>query len=71
MGRTIENAKAVWLDALNTITPDIWKNSVQHAEGEIKRWWDREVGIDREEVGEFIIHVGAESDTEEDYESSD
>lgn len=43
---------------------------MEHTEREIQKWWDREVGIDQENIGEFIIHVGAESDTEED-ESSD
>lgn len=69
-GYTIENAKSVWLDALQKITTDIWKKTVEHTEREIQKWWDREVGFDREDSGEFIIHVGAESDTDE-YESSD
>jgi hypothetical protein len=32
----------MWKEALQQITPKMWRNSVRHTEDKIKEWWHRE-----------------------------
>lgn len=54
---------SLWKEALSTITPEVWENTINHTEKEIQKWWDREVGFDKDDAAELIIHLGDDSDT--------
>ncbi|CAH1366320.1 unnamed protein product, partial [Tenebrio molitor] len=49
-----EHVKAMWLEALSTVTPEIWAKCVDHAEKEIVDWWEKEQVIEQQEVQPLI-----------------
>lgn len=59
----------MWQEALGTATPEVWKKSIQHAEKEINKWWDREIGFDRDDVNPLIININGESEDSSCYDS--
>lgn len=59
----MEKAVNMWKEALSTKTSQMWKNSINHAEKEIKSWWEREVILDREDIALIIINVNEDSET--------
>lgn len=61
-----ERSLAMWQEALNQVTPEIWNNSVQHTEEIIDRWWKREQLLDRQEVAPLIIDFEGDSDQDSD-----
>lgn len=69
-GSSREKSLAVWREALQKITPQMWANTVRHTEEEIQRWWDREVGFDKGDIAPVIINLGQE-DSGSDFEFSD
>lgn len=56
-GRSIDNSLNMWKEALTTVTPAVWKNSIRHTEEEIMKWYNREQVMDREEIQPLIICV--------------
>lgn len=55
----------MWNEALHMITPDMWKNSIQHTEREIFKWYERERIFDRPEISPIVINFNSEeSDTD-------
>lgn len=67
-GYGMENCLKMWKEALHTITKETWINTINHTEKEIVRWWEREVGFDRDEIAPIIITddstSGSDSDSE-------
>lgn len=61
-GNGAAKALDMWKEALDKVTPQIWKNAIQHAEKEIQTWWDREIVFDREDVQPLIININWDSD---------
>lgn len=59
-------ALEMWDEALNTITPEIWANSVRHTENKIKQWWEREILFDQNDIEPIIINLDDNSDSEDD-----
>lgn len=57
-GRTEEGCIKLWKEALGEISPPCWENCIRHTETEIQKWWDREIGFDREDRP-LIINVDA------------
>lgn len=59
----------VWKDALNKITPEVWKNTIRHTEQEIQRWWEREILLDQKDMSPLVINTNdSESETDSDSE---
>ncbi|KAJ8914157.1 hypothetical protein NQ315_016236, partial [Exocentrus adspersus] len=56
-GYGVENTLKMWQEALDTITPQVWSNTIRHTEKEIQKWWNREAAFDREDTGPLIINV--------------
>lgn len=54
-GKTQTDCLNMWSEALRTITPQIWANSIRHTEKEILKWYDREHIMDRIEIDPIII----------------
>lgn len=63
-GNTINNCLDMWKEALSTVTPLVWMNSIRHTEQEIEKWWNREQVFDRLEINNLIIDLNSDSDTE-------
>lgn len=61
-----ERSLAMWQEALDQITPEVWNNSVQHTEEIIKKWWARELLCDRVAVAPLIINFGEDSEEDSD-----
>lgn len=61
-----ECSLAMWQEALDQITPEIWNNCVQHTEEIIATWWERERLLDRQEVAPLIINLGEDADEDSD-----
>ena len=63
---------AMWTEALDQCTPEVWENCVRHTEDLIRNWYEREKILDVT-VNELIINVGDDDDssTEESSDSSD
>lgn len=59
-GYGVEKTLKMWEEALGQITPSAWSNCVAHTEGVIQKWWDREVGFDRDDIAPIIIEIGDE-----------
>lgn len=61
----------MWQEALNQVTPEIWKKCVSHTESLIKDWWSREKVMD--EVNPLIIDLASDSEDDSDtnFEESD
>lgn len=71
-GGGMEKAVDMWKEALSTVTPQVWKNSINHAEKEIKSWWEREKVFDTDNMAPVIIHLSADSDSSDsEYESDE
>lgn len=73
-GSSLEKSLATWKEALGKATPEVWANTVRHTEEEIQRWWDREVGFEREEILPIIINLDdddGDDDTDSEYSSDD
>lgn len=70
-GYGTEKALLMWKEALETVTPQIWSNTIEHTEKEIKRWWEREIGFDREEICPLIINLNEDSSSDSDVSSDD
>lgn len=71
-GSSSEKSLAVWKEALQKITPEVWANTIRHTEDEIQRWWNREVGFDREDIAPVIINLeGDESDSDFEFDSDE
>lgn len=49
----------MWQESLNTCTPDIWQNCVDHTEKLIKEWYEREANME-----DFILTVNCGSEDE-------
>lgn len=64
-GKSKEACLSMWAEALNTVTPEQWENSIRHVETDIKKWWDREIGFDQREVAPLIINVNQDSSDSE------
>ncbi|KAJ8914221.1 hypothetical protein NQ315_003584, partial [Exocentrus adspersus] len=69
-GYGVENALKMWQEALDTITPQVWSNTIRHTEKEIQKWWNREVAFDIEDTGPLIINV-ADGDSDASQYTSD
>lgn len=65
-GSSVKNSVAMWKEALATITPETWANTIRHTEEEIKRWWSREIQFDQEDVEPLIINFGEDDDDDDD-----
>lgn len=64
-GNSANNCLNMWHEALHMITPDMWKNSIQHTEREIFKWYERERIFDRPEISPIVINFNSEeSDTD-------
>lgn len=60
----------MWKESLDTVTPEMWKNSVRHTEEEIRKWYEREHVLDRLNVQPIIINLDSDSsDSESDSDS--
>lgn len=59
-GRTEEGCIKLWQEALREITATCWENTIRHTDIEIQKWWDREIGFEREDVRPLIINIGAD-----------
>jgi hypothetical protein len=49
----------MWTEALNSITEEIWKNTIRRTENTIKNWWNRERYICESECDNLIINLNA------------
>lgn len=67
-GNTEQDCLAMWREALKTVTPEMWKNSIKHTESEIMQWYEREHVMDRREVLPLIINI---EDDSSDYDTED
>lgn len=63
-GRSEEGCVKLWKEALSQITAKVWSDSIRHTEEEIKKWWEREVGFEREDIPPFIINVNDSDDSD-------
>lgn len=63
-GESAEHALAMWEEAVNTITPGVWANTIRNTEQTIIKWWERELLFDRDEVAPLIINLN-DSDSDE------
>lgn len=71
-GTGADKALAMWEEALNTITPDIWTNTIGHTETIIRQWWERELLFDRDEVAPLIINIqNDDSDSDDSFFNSE
>lgn len=61
------NCLNMWKRAVETVTAQMWENTVNDTNNIILEWWDREVGFDREVVAPLIIHLGASDDDDSDF----
>ena len=60
----------MWKKLLDTVTPEVWKNSVKHTEEEIRKWYERVHVVDRLNVQPIIIDLDSDSsDFESDSDS--
>jgi transposase len=66
-----EHVKAMWLEALSTVTPEIWAKCVDHAEKEIVDWWEKEQVIEQQEVQPLIFSVNTGDSDFSDTSTSD
>ncbi|XP_072402028.1 uncharacterized protein [Diabrotica undecimpunctata] len=57
------DALNMWKEALQTITPQKWQNSIRHTEDIIKQWYQRERIIDRQEILPIRININGDSDS--------
>lgn len=55
----------MWTEALDTISPEIWSKTIEKTNKEIKKYWDREVAFDREDIIHPIIINLNGSDTDD------
>jgi transposase len=69
-GNTEKDCLDMWREALQTVTPEMWKNSIRHTEDEIVKWYEREKVMDRQEVLPLIINVDDYSSESSDYDSN-
>lgn len=63
-----EKCLEMWDEALTTITPTMWKNSIGHAEKIIEEYWDREIVFERNEEEHILIIERGEYSSEEEFE---
>lgn len=61
----------MWAEALNTVSPTVWKNTVNHTVEEIKKWYDREILFDQDDIEPMIIDVNDEDDSDEEESSEE
>jgi hypothetical protein len=61
----------MWLEALSTVTPEIWTKYVDHAEKEIVHWWKKEKVIEQQEVQPLIFSVNTGDSDFSDTSTSD
>jgi hypothetical protein len=61
----------MWLEALSTVTPEIWTKCVDHAEKEIVHWWKKEKVIEQQEVQPLIFSVNTGDSDFSDTSTSD
>jgi hypothetical protein len=47
----------MWLEALSTVTPEVWNISVEHTANEIIKRWRKEKIIDAQEVEPLRLSV--------------
>lgn len=53
----------MWREALHNITSEMWKNTIGHTEKEIKKWYDRERILDRQDIVPIIFDINNSSDS--------
>jgi transposase len=51
------NIKSMWLEALSTVTLEVWNISVEHTANEIIKRWRKEKIIDAQEVEPLRLSV--------------
>lgn len=61
----LADVKQLFSTAVEAFTPEQWRSNVQHVQREVEQAWEKE-GLADVEVEEFLICLGAESDSEED-----
>lgn len=61
----------MWREALETVTPAIWKNSIKHSENEVVKWYNREHILDQQETLPLIINTEDGSSSDSDIEESE
>lgn len=69
-GNTQDACLKMWQEALETVTPEMWKNSIRHTEDIINDWYNREQVMDRDEVLPLIINVDGDSSDSSDFSDS-
>ena len=60
---TLKEVEALVPQAINTITPAMWKKFCDHAEKVEEEYWKKD-GLVEDVVEEILIHVGSDSDDE-------
>ncbi|XP_076253263.1 uncharacterized protein LOC143191771 isoform X2 [Rhynchophorus ferrugineus] len=65
-GCTIKNYLDKWKEALSTITPLDWMNSIRYTEEEIEKWWNREQLFDKLGINNLVVDSDSDSDSESD-----
>ncbi|CAH1993256.1 unnamed protein product [Acanthoscelides obtectus] len=65
-GNSEKDCLDMWNEALQTVTPDMWKNSVRHTEQEIFKWYERERIFDRPDIEPLIINFESDEDSDSD-----
>ncbi|XP_031339075.1 uncharacterized protein LOC116167722 [Photinus pyralis] len=53
-GKTEADCLNMWQEAVNVVTPDMWKNSIKHTEGEIMKWYEREKMLDMQDIDTYL-----------------
>lgn len=66
-----EKCLDTWQQAIDAVTPDMWKRTVEHTNKIILDWWHREVKFDREDVAQLIINLEDDSDEDDIFETHD
>ncbi|CAH1978972.1 unnamed protein product [Acanthoscelides obtectus] len=65
-GNSEKDCLDMWNEALQTVTPDMWKNSVRHTEQEIFKWYERERIFDPPDIEPLIINFESDEDSDSD-----
>lgn len=60
----LAKAMTVFEEALTTASPAAWQNSIKYTETVIKKWWEREVYFDQQDIVPAVISLGQESESE-------
>ncbi|KAF7283396.1 hypothetical protein GWI33_000725 [Rhynchophorus ferrugineus] len=65
-GYSFKNCLDMRKEALSTITPSVWMNSIRHTDKLIDKWWNCEHVLDRLEINSLVIQLGSESEGDSD-----